>query len=48
MRAIGRLRLRWEDNFKMDLESADWEDMDWIYLGQVRDHWWAVNECGNE
>jgi len=48
MRTLGRLRLRWDDNFKMDLKSTEWEDMDWIYLAQVRDHWWAVIEHGNE
>jgi hypothetical protein len=42
MRTLGRLRLRWEDNIKMDLRNAEWEDMDWIYLAQNRDHWWAV------
>jgi hypothetical protein len=27
---LGRPRLRWEDNIKMDLGETGWEDMDWI------------------
>ena len=42
MRTLGRLRLRWEDNIKIDLKNTEWEDTDWIYLAQNRDHWWAV------
>ena len=26
----------------MDLKNTELEDMDWIYLTQNRDHWWAV------
>jgi hypothetical protein len=36
-----RLRRRWEDNIKMDLQEVGCEDMDWIDLTQVRDRWWA-------
>jgi len=42
MRTLGRLRLRWEDNIKVDPRNTEWEDMDWIYLAENRDHWWAV------
>jgi hypothetical protein len=42
LRTLGRLGRRWEDNIKMDLKNTEWEDMDWIYLAQNRDHWWAV------
>jgi len=41
MRTLGRLRLRWEDNIKMDLKNTEWEDIDWIYLAQNRDDYWA-------
>jgi hypothetical protein len=27
---------------KVDLKFTEWEDMDWIYLVQNRDHWSAV------
>jgi hypothetical protein len=36
---LGRPRLRWEDNFKMDLQEVGCEDMDWIKLVQERDRW---------
>jgi hypothetical protein len=29
-RPVGRNRLRWEDNFKMDLQEVGCGDMDWI------------------
>jgi hypothetical protein len=40
-RPLGRLRRRWEDNIKMDLEEVGW-GMDWIELVQDRDRWRAV------
>jgi hypothetical protein len=33
---LGRLRLRWENNFKMDVGC---EGMDWIGLAQGRNRW---------
>jgi len=30
--SLGRPRLRWEDNIKMDLQEVGWRDMDWLYL----------------
>jgi len=36
-RPLGRLRRRWEDNIKMDLQEVVCEDMDWIELAQDRD-----------
>jgi hypothetical protein len=35
-RLLGRPRLRWEDNNKMDLQDVGW-GMDWIELAQGRD-----------
>jgi len=29
---LRRLRLRWEDNMKMDLQEVGWGGMDWIDL----------------
>jgi hypothetical protein len=40
-RPIGRLRCRWQDNIKRDLEDVKCEGMDWIKLAQYRDGWWA-------
>ena len=36
-RPLGRPRLRWEDNIKMDLEEVAYGCMDWIELAQNRD-----------
>jgi hypothetical protein len=30
---VGRPRLRWEGNIKMDLREIGWGGMDWIHLG---------------
>jgi hypothetical protein len=42
MRLPGRPRRRWEDNIKTNLGEREWEGMDWMYLAQDRDHWWAL------
>jgi len=39
-----RLRSRWEDNSKIDLQEVGCGSMDWIELAQNRDRWW---ECVN-
>jgi hypothetical protein len=31
-RPLGRLRRKWEDNIKMDLQQVGWGVMDWIDL----------------
>jgi len=36
-RPLGRTRLRWEDNIKMDLQEVGCGGMDWIELTQDRD-----------
>ena len=36
-RPLGRTRLRWEDDVKMDLQEVGCGDMDWIDLAQDRD-----------
>jgi hypothetical protein len=38
-RPLGRPRLRWLDNIKMDLREIGWSDMDWIDLAEDRDQW---------
>ena len=42
MTTLGRPRRRWEDNIRMDVQDVEWEGMNWIYLTQDRDKWWAV------
>ena len=47
-RPLGRSRLRWEDNIKMDFQEVEFGDMDWIDLAQDRDRWRAlVNKVMN-
>ena len=31
-RPLGRPRLKWDDNIKMDLKKLKWECVDWIAL----------------
>ena len=38
---LGRPRLRWEDNIKMDLREVGWGG-DWMALAQDRDKWRAL------
>jgi hypothetical protein len=40
-RPLGRPRLRWEDNIKMDIQDVGW-GTDWIELPQDRDRWRAL------
>jgi hypothetical protein len=39
---FGRLRRRWKDNIKMDLQEVGCEGMDWIDVVKDRDRWWAL------
>jgi hypothetical protein len=32
---LGRPRLRWKDNIKMDLREVGWEGMDWSIWLQI-------------
>jgi hypothetical protein len=41
-RTLGRPRLRWVDNVKMDLREVGWDGRDWIDLAQDRDWWRAL------
>jgi hypothetical protein len=41
-RTLGRPRLGWEDNIKMDLQEVGCGGMDLIELAQVRDRWRAL------
>jgi hypothetical protein len=46
-RPLGRRRLIWEDNIKMDLQEVECGDMDWIELAENGDVA-STCECGNE
>ena len=39
---LGRPRLRWEDNNKMNIQEVGCGCMDWINLAQDRGRWRAV------
>jgi hypothetical protein len=41
-RPLGRLRRRWKDNIKMDLEKVGGGRGDWRKLAQDRDGWRAL------
>jgi hypothetical protein len=41
-RPLGRRRRRWVGNIKMDLREIGWDGVDWIYVAQGRDQWWAL------
>jgi len=38
-RPLGRLRRRWADNIRMDLQEVGCVYIDWIGLAQDRDRW---------
>jgi hypothetical protein len=41
-RPLGRLRRRWEDKIKVDLQELGCGGLDWIELAQDRDRWRAL------
>jgi len=41
-RPLGRLRLRWEDDIKKELQEVEHGGMDWIEVAQDRDSWRAL------
>ena len=40
-RPLGKPRLKWEDNIKMDLQEVGLGDLSWFGMAQNRD-WWQV------
>jgi hypothetical protein len=41
-RPLGRPRLSWEDNIKMDLQEVGGGCGDWMELVQDRERWWTL------
>ena len=41
-RPLGRLRRRWDDNIKMDIQEVGCGGVDWLELAQDWDRWWAL------
>jgi hypothetical protein len=41
-RQLGRPRLKWKDNIKMDIQEVGCRGMDWIELTEDRDKWRAL------
>ena len=41
-RPLGRPRLRWEDNIRMDLEEIDINARNWVDSALDRDYWRAL------
>jgi hypothetical protein len=41
-RSLGKPRLRWEDNIKMDLQEVRGYCGDWMELAQDRERWRAL------
>ena len=41
-RPLGRLRRRWEDNIKIDLQEVGGGCEDWMELAEDRDRWRAL------
>jgi hypothetical protein len=46
-RPLVRLRCRWEDNIRMDLQEVGCGGRDWIELAQDRDSWRPLVNAGS-
>ena len=45
-RPLGRLRRKWEDNIRMDLEEIGINAGNWVDSAQDRDYWIALVNAG--
>jgi hypothetical protein len=41
-RTTRKTRRRWVDNNEIDLREIEWDGIDWIDLGEDKDHWRAL------
>jgi hypothetical protein len=41
-RPLGRPRMNWLDNIKVDLREIEWDGVDWIDMAQDKDQWRAL------
>jgi len=41
-RPLGRPKLRWEDNIKINLKEVGYGGMDWLELAQDKDRWRVI------
>ena len=39
---LGKLRFRWEESIKINLQEVGWGGMEWIALAQDMERWQAV------
>jgi hypothetical protein len=37
--SLGKPRLRWADNIKMDIRKIGWVGVDWVDISQDMDQW---------
>jgi hypothetical protein len=44
-RPLGRPRIRWEDNIRVDIQEVGLGDMIWIGLARDRDRWRAIENA---
>jgi hypothetical protein len=44
-RPLGRPRLKWVNNIKIDLSEIGWDGVAWIDMAQDRDQWRALMKC---
>jgi hypothetical protein len=42
VKVLGRHRRRWRDIFEIKFKKVGCDDMDWIYLPEGNDQWWAL------
>jgi hypothetical protein len=47
-RPLGRLKRRWEDNIKLDLQEVGCGGVDWIDVALDGDKVAGICDCGNE
>jgi hypothetical protein len=41
-KSLGRPRLKWEDNIKINIQEVGWGGLDWVELAQDTDSWMVL------